>query len=149
LQLTADFILRDGLVTFTGAIALIGEISLAGLVSATGAIVGSLTYREADETIVLRGTIEYEVDSILGSDSGSVAIGTHTFPVGNGGAGAGLRSAADPHMHGFAAALTPGAASTSAPSNPFLAAPPPAAPPSSFANLYSQTQWTDYCNAFA
>ncbi len=149
LMLSADFALENGDVTFTGAVALIGEIELLGLASASASIVGSLTYTEADETIVLRGTIHYEIDSIFGGDSGTVALGSHTFPVGNGSGGAGLRSvqaaAAASPSHGLrAVAPGPPAAFPLAP----LAAPPPAAPHSSFGDHYSTAQWTEYCNAF-
>jgi hypothetical protein len=122
LRLSADFRLQGDEVVFTGAVSLEGEIEVLGMLSASASIVASLTYRSVDEEMVLKGTINYCVDSFLGKlTSGSVPIGTTTIDLGDG------DDAVAPRRVLRAAA--PGS--------------------SSFAQRYSPSEWTDYCDAFA
>ncbi len=121
LRLSVDFRLQAEEVVVTGAVSLEGEIEVLGMLSASASIVASLTYDSADEEMVLRGTINYCVDSFLGKlTSGSVPIGETTIELGDGGTDQVARQS--------------------------LRA---AGRASSFAQRYSSSEWTDYCDAFA
>jgi hypothetical protein len=73
-------------IAFTGSVGIEGEIDFFGLVNVAVGLVASLTYRSADEVLVVKGKITYRVDTFLGGESGSVPIGETTIRLGNGGA---------------------------------------------------------------
>ena len=129
LRLSADWKLSGGEVVFTGAVSLEGEIEVLGLVSVSASLVCSLRYESATEVMVLKGTVNYCVDSFLGKlTSGTVPIGRTTIELGDGEGGttASLRRAPT-------AALLAGATGGAA----------------SFADRYAEPVWADYCDAFA
>lgn len=127
LRLSADWTLTGDEIVFTGAVSLEGEIDVLGLVSVSASIVCSLTYDPAAETMVLKGTVNYCVDSFLGTlTSGSVPIGRTTIDLGDGQAA--LTS------------LAPGRARDAA------AAPGGSA---SFVDRFTPAMWTNHCDAFA
>ncbi|HKE77248.1 MAG TPA: hypothetical protein VKB57_26745 [Acidimicrobiales bacterium] len=85
LRLAADWKLSGREVTFTGAVSLEGAIDVLGLVSVSASIVASLTYESATEVMVLKGTINYCVDTFLGKAAGgSVPIGRQEIEMGDG-----------------------------------------------------------------
>ena len=94
LRLAADWKLTAGEVSFTGAVALEGQIDVLGLVSVSASLVASLGYESRTEVMVLKGTVNYCVDTFLGKlTSGSVPIGATEIELGDGqGALAGARA---------------------------------------------------------
>jgi hypothetical protein len=124
LRLSADWKLSGGEVVFTGAVSLEGEIDVLGLISVSASLVASLRYESATELMVLKGTINYCVDSFLGKlTSGSVPIGRTEIELGDG--------------QGAALATGPGASAARAGGS------------ASFADRWSEKAWSDYCDAFA
>ena len=94
LRLAADWKLTAGEVSFTGAVSLEGQIDVLGLVSVSASLVASLGYESRTEVMVLKGTVNYCVDTFLGKlTSGSVPIGATEIELGDGqGAIAGARA---------------------------------------------------------
>jgi hypothetical protein len=127
LRLSADWKISGGEIVFTGAVSLEGEISVLGMLDVSASIVCSLTYRSEDETLVLKGTVHYCVDTFLGEvASGSVPIGETTIELGD---GTGATAAARRGVRPLPSAAPGGAAS--------------------FGDRYSRAEWNDYCDAFA
>ena len=127
LRLSADWRLTGDDVVFTGAVSLEGEIEVLGLVSVSSAIVAALTYDSTEESMILKGTINYCVDSFLGKlTSGSVPIARTPIELGNGQSDVASRRAR---------ALGATDTETGSPS---------------FQDRYTDLNvWTDYCDAFA
>ena len=122
LRLSADWKLSGGEVTFAGAVSLEGEIDVLGLVSVSASLVCSLRYESATEIMVLKGTVNYCVDSFLGKVAGgSVPIGQTDIELGDG------------QSLALEAARSAGRAVGGA----------------SFADRYAEPVWADYCDAFA
>src|SRR5262249_1632754 len=113
-------------VVFTGAVSLEGEIEVLGLISVSSSIVAALTYDSSEESMILKGTINYCVDSFLGKlTSGSVPIARTPIDLGNSQSNVASRSA-----RALGATDTTGSPS--------------------FEDRYTDVNvWTDYCDAFA
>jgi hypothetical protein len=158
LRLAADWRFEGADVVFTGSVALEGEVSLLGIAHASVALNCSLSYRSADEEMVLKGTVSYAVDTAFGSIAeGTVPLGTTTIAMGNGSGGGGSlrpqlrRDAVAAFAAGPATAIT-------TPERPRKTTAPPATPrraaalagsSASFRDRYTQPVWADYCDAFA
>ena len=84
LRVAADFTLAGDEVVFTGRVSIEGVISLCGFVEVSLVADLSLTYRTADETLVVKGTLSWDVDTPLGGPDGKVVLGTTTIAIGNG-----------------------------------------------------------------
>jgi len=124
LRLSADWKLSGGEVVFTGAVSLEGEIDVLGLISVSASLVASLRYESVTELMVLKGTVNYCVDSFLGKlTGGSVPIGRTEIELGDG--------------QGAALAAGSGAVAGGSGGSP------------SFADRWSERAWSDYCDAFA
>jgi hypothetical protein len=122
LRLSADWKLSGGEVTFAGAVSLEGEIDLLGLVSVSASLVCSLRYESRTEVMVLKGSVNYCVDSFLGKVAGgSVPIGQTEIELGDG------------QSLALGAPRSAGRAGGGA----------------SFASRYAEPVWADYCDAFA
>ncbi len=123
-------------VKVVGAVSLEGAVNVLGVIDVSVKLVASLTYKSADETVTAKGTIHWGVDTALGAVEGKVPLGTKEYELGDGNSNNQLaRSAGLASDSGEAAA----AASLNASSTPR----------SSFGDLVSQADWTDYSNAFA
>ncbi len=135
LRISALFEIKNGDITFIGAVGIEGNVSVLGFLDASIGLVASVTYKSATENVVPRGDITYSVDTFLGGASGSIPIGKLTFELGDGDG---------------ASAVGPGiAALTGAIDAPSGAEAPPAGRPS-FRDKYTSNEWRDdYVAAFA
>lgn len=126
LRLSADWKLTGDDVVFTGAVSLEGEVDVLGLVSVSSSIVASLTYDSSEESMILKGTLNYCADCFLGKlTSGSVPIARTPIELGDGQSNAAARGART------------------------IRAPDAAAGSPSFGDRYTEDVWNEYCAAFA
>jgi hypothetical protein len=122
LRLSADWKLSGGEVAFAGAVSLEGEIDVLGLVSVSASLVCSLRYESLTEVMVLKGSVNYCVDTFLGKVAGgSVPIGQTDIELGDG------------QSLALGAPRSAGRAGGGA----------------SFVDRYTEPVWADYCDAFA
>ncbi len=126
LRLSADFRLSGNEIVFTGAVSLEGNIDVLGMLDVSASITAGLTYKSETEQLVLKGTVQYAVDSFLGKlTSGTIPIGSTTFDLGDDNA-----AVAPGRSARLRAASSAGRAS--------------------FADRYTAPGvWRDYCDAFA
>jgi hypothetical protein len=130
LRVSALFKILGDEITFRGSVALEGNISVLGLLDVSVGIVASLTYKSANDQLVLSGRLTYSVDTFLGGTSGSVPIGKMTFDL------------ADDSSSALRAALAAGPALAPASSTP--------AGPPSFGDRFTRSEWrNEYTAAFA
>lgn len=120
-------------VKVVGSIALEGEIGVLGLIEVSAAIVGTVSYASATESIVVHGEIVWAVDTPLGGPDGTIPIGSTRFDIGDG------ASPIPPASNGSASSADgrPGTSSTSV------------TDAATFGDLYSTNDWSKYSAAFA
>ncbi len=117
---------NGGTVKVTGAVSLEGEVSVLGLIEVSVKLVASITYNSGPETATVKGTIHWGVDTALGAIEGKHKIGKITYELGDNSA------AGDLARSGLASDSEISAASRT-----------------SFGDLMSQANWSEYSNAFA
>lgn len=96
LRVAADFELVGEDVVFTGRVSIEGLISFGGFIDVSLTAQLSLTYRSASETLALKGTLFWDVDTPLGGPDGKVQLGSTTIEIGNGSSSRRTRAGGDP-----------------------------------------------------
>lgn len=133
--IAAEFVLRNGEVTFIGELWLEASFSALGVINATLRIAGRVTYLPAQERLKLSGTITWSVSALF-TASGSVEIGTLTFDLGGSGSGAAaLGGGVGPMAMRSAPRLGHGSTSTG--------------PPTGFGDQHTLATWSEYVSKFA
>jgi hypothetical protein len=72
-----------------------GLISFGGFIEVSLIAALSLTYRSANETLAIKGTLYWSVDTPLGGPDGKVQLGSTTIEIGNGSSPRRSRSASN------------------------------------------------------
>ena len=122
-------------VKVTGSISLEGVIEIFGCLSVSAKLIGTASYDVNREKMVLRGTVEWDIDTPIGGLHGHIELGEYSFELGNGrnralvGSGPGEAVKIDPDAH--------------RPSRAALA------DRNGFGDMYSPAGWSEYCAAFA
>ncbi len=93
LGISAFFELKDGNVTFIGAVWIEGKINVLGIAEVTMRLQATVKYKEIAQNVKITGTIIWSASVGPLSDSGSLPIGGTTVSLGDG-AGSGFRGQA-------------------------------------------------------
>ncbi|MEM9654304.1 MAG: hypothetical protein AAGA65_19580, partial [Actinomycetota bacterium] len=138
----------NGTVIVTAGVSLEGGVSVLGLIDVSVKLSANLSYNSSTEIASGKATVHWGVDTFLGGIEGKVPIGEIEFVLGDGitsnAAGVGAGAAGAPRL-----AANNTANSTANNSVGGQSVSTSNQPRSSFGDLISQADWTQYSNAFA